>query len=133
MSVTHHRCPKQFRRCSWKAFWEHIVESTWEDPERDAEIGRKFNLWSAGCRESCGGCLLVFQVSRITECFFGPVGPPSLRHRLAAAGLPSSPPDGRDVALRAPLALRYAAGRSLAKALQGKLVEKMYCFLVRSK
>ena len=31
---------------------EHIVESTWEDPERDAEIGRKFNLWSSGCRGS---------------------------------------------------------------------------------
>ena len=27
------------------------MESTWEDPERDAEIGRKFNLWSAGCRD----------------------------------------------------------------------------------
>ena len=26
------------------------METTWEDPERDAEIGRKFNLWSAGCR-----------------------------------------------------------------------------------
>ena len=31
---------------------EHIVETSWEDPERDAEIGRKFNLWSAGCRET---------------------------------------------------------------------------------
>ena len=27
-----------------------MVEATWDDPERDAEIGRKFNLWSAGCR-----------------------------------------------------------------------------------
>ena len=49
MSVTHHRCPKQFRRCSLRTR-EHVVESSFDDPERDAAIGRKFNLWGAGCR-----------------------------------------------------------------------------------
>ena len=52
MSVTHHQCPKQFRRCPLPTNRGHVVESSWEDPERDAEIGRKFNLWSAGCRET---------------------------------------------------------------------------------
>ena len=51
MSVTHHRCPKQFRRCSFPER-EHVVESSFDDPERDAAIGRKFNLWGAGCRDT---------------------------------------------------------------------------------
>ena len=27
------------------------METTWHDNERDAAIGRQFNLWSEGCRE----------------------------------------------------------------------------------
>ena len=26
------------------------MEAAWEDPERDAAVGRKWNLWSTGCR-----------------------------------------------------------------------------------
>ena len=28
------------------------MEAQWEDPERDAAVARKFNLWSAGCRDT---------------------------------------------------------------------------------
>ena len=58
MAVTHHKCPKQFRKYPKK------VRGTLLSPhgrihgpnsvsaERDAHISRTFNLWSNGCRFS---------------------------------------------------------------------------------
>ena len=58
MAVTHHKCPKQFRKYPTQTGahsrdqMEGSTDLTLASAERDAHIGRTFNLWASGCRST---------------------------------------------------------------------------------